>query len=163
MRYSGMAKKKKTSQKAAQNATPRRRSRKRSQTPVRPIPRIAGEPGRPPTGTEDWTPTFLGALEEGLHVRDAAQLANVHFSVVYRRRKGDEAFRNAWAESEELGTQFFEAEAGRRAYHGTLKPVYYKGEVCGDIREYSDQLLMFLLRARLPDFYRDNARYEHVG
>ena len=126
-------------------------------------PRKPGQNGRPPLGTADWTETFLSALLEGSHVRDACKVAVVNHGVAYRRRDEDESFRLAWAKAIEIGTDALEAEAARRAYHGTLKPVFHKGEVCGHVREYSDGLLQFLLRAREPGKYRDNQRVEHAG
>ena len=39
---------------------------------------------------------------------------------------------------------------------GTLSPVYYKGEVVGHVREFSDTLLMFSLKARRPEVYRES-------
>jgi len=33
-----------------------------------------------------------------------------------------------------------------------LKPVYYQGEQCGEVREYSDTLLIFILKARDPAY-----------
>ena len=35
------------------------------------------------------------------------------------------------------------------------KPVHYKGERVDTIREYSDALLMFLLRGHRPNIYRE--------
>ena len=55
-----------------------------------------------------------------------------------------------------------EAEARRRGVEGTLKPVFYKGEECGQVREYSDTLLIFLLKAHDPK-YRDRQQVEHSG
>lgn len=48
------------------------------------------------------------------------------------------------------------------AYEGTLKPVYFKGEQCGEIREYSDTLMMFILKAKKPE-YRDRVQQEISG
>jgi hypothetical protein len=69
----------------------------------------------------------------------------------------------AFGEAREIGKNELAAEAKRRAYNGTLKPVFHKGSVCGHIREYSDQLIMFLLRAYDPEIYRDNHKHEHTG
>jgi hypothetical protein len=38
--------------------------------------------------------------------------------------------------------------------------IFYQGEVCGKKRTYSDQLLMFALRARKPDMYRERSSME---
>lgn len=114
-------------------------------------------PGRRVAGTADWAPVFIGAIMEGAHVRRAAQLAGVNASVPYTRRKTDEEFRQAWKEASDIGTELLEQEAARRAFHGTLKPVFHKGVRCGAIREYSDTLLIFLLKARNPAKYREGA------
>lgn len=104
----------------------------------------------------DWGEVFLDGLMRGLSVINAAVRARVAPSVPYVRRKRDPDFALAWAEALEIGTPDVEAEAARRAYHGTIRPVYYKGQRCGSIREYSDTLLMFILRARKPEVYREN-------
>src|SRR5580765_2161346 len=119
--------------------------------------------GRPKLGTPDWTRAFLAALECGFHIRDACGEACVHPAVAYRKRGSDAAFKAAWNDARRMGTDALEAEAVRRAYHGALKPVFYKGRTIGHIRVYSDQLLMFLLRAREPKKYRDNSRLEQFG
>ena len=117
-----------------------------------PLRKIAKRRGRPPQNTEDWAEIFLAAVMSGQHVRGAAAAAHIHETLPYKRRKTDDAFRQAWDEATEIGTGELEHEALRRAYHGTLKPVYYQGVVCGHVREYSDTLLMFLLKARNPAY-----------
>lgn len=102
-----------------------------------------------------WVADFLGALTQGLPVRRAVKVAGVHETLVYKRRANDETFRAAWNEACELGTELLEQEAQRRAYHGTLKPIYYKGELCGSERKFSDTLMIFLLKGRKPEVYRD--------
>ena len=56
-----------------------------------------------------------------------------------------------------------EDEAIRRAREGVDEPVFYKGEHCGNVRRYSDTLLIFMLKARKPDVYRKRASIEHTG
>jgi hypothetical protein len=92
-----------------------------------------------------------------MSVMGAAREAGVHPKTPYDRRRTDEAFRRAWNEAADVGTRLLEQEAARRAYHGTLKPVFHKGVECGAVREYSDVLLIFLLKARNPAKYRDGA------
>jgi len=46
-----------------------------------------------------------------------------------------------------------EEEARRRAFQGVLKPTgWYKGQPGGYLREYSDNLIMFLIKAHRPQF-----------
>jgi hypothetical protein len=115
--------------------------------------RIAGRRGGPPANTEGWTATFLTALAEGAYVRLAAATAEVHFTLPYKRRRTDAAFRAAWEDALELGTAALEDEAVRRAYHGVEEPVFYQGVQCGSVTKYSDRLLIFLLKARNPKLY----------
>jgi hypothetical protein len=48
-----------------------------------------------------------------------------------------------------------EQEARRRAVEGTKKNVYYQGEPCGVNTEYSDTLLIFLLKGAKPEKYAE--------
>jgi hypothetical protein len=74
---------------------------------------------------------------------------------VYNQRRSNPDFRRAWNKATTIGTELLEREAERRAYHGTEKPVFHKGQQCGTITEYSDGLMTFLLKARRPEVYRD--------
>lgn len=56
-----------------------------------------------------------------------------------------------------------EGEMYRRAVHGTTKPVYQGGQKVGAIKEYSDTLLIFMLKAHKPDMYRETVRSELTG
>lgn len=75
----------------------------------------------------------------------------------------DEQLKKDWAEAADQGTELLEQEAYRRAYHGTLEPVFFKGELCGHVRRYSDNLMMFLLKARKPELYRDMQEQGKAG
>jgi hypothetical protein len=97
------------------------------------------------------------AIADGAYVRLAAASAKVHFTLPYKRRRSDAAFRAAWEEAMELGTAALEDEAVRRAYHGVEEPVFYQGVQCGSVTRYSDRLLIFLLKARNPA-YRDTSK-----
>jgi hypothetical protein len=59
----------------------------------------------------------------------------------------------------ELGTDALEDEAVRRAYHGNDRPVTFQGKVTDTFKEYSDNLLMFMLKARRPDKFKE--RFEN--
>jgi hypothetical protein len=54
-------------------------------------------------------------------------------------------------------------EAHRRAVEGSQKPVFHRGEVCGYVTEYSDQLLAMLLKADDPDRFTDRKTVRHEG
>lgn len=108
--------------------------------------------------------TFLEALREGGgHVGRAAKSIGVSRRHLYRIRESDPEFRAAWIEAIEIGTGALEDEAVRRAMQGIDKPIFQGGRKVGTVREYSDTLLMFLLRARNPEKYSDRYRHEHSG
>ena len=53
-----------------------------------------------------------------------------------------------------------EAEMRRRAIDGVDKPVFYKGQPCGTVKEYSDTLLAMLANGFLPEKYKQKAKIE---
>jgi hypothetical protein len=119
-----------------------------------------------PPVTQRFTPKkrtlFLTALAESGNVLKAAKRIRCSRTLVYRRRREDAAFAKAWdaALAEAMDT-VLEPEAVRRAVEGVLKPVYHHGEEVGQVREYSDTLLIFLLKGGKPARYRE--RFEHTG
>jgi len=56
-----------------------------------------------------------------------------------------------------------EAEMRRRAIDGVEKPVFYKGQQCGTVREYSDMLLAMLANGAMPEKYKQKAKFEAEG
>lgn len=115
------------------------------------------------TAEKDWAPDFLDALEEHVTVSAACKAIGIGRRTAYDRRQRDEEFALAWHDVEEATTQRMEREAFRRAVEGTEKPVYQGKELVGTVREFSDTLLIFMLKSRRPEKYRDNMRVEHAG
>jgi hypothetical protein len=99
---------------------------------------------------------FLSVLQEtGGNVSRACAAIELTRTRAYEWRAADPLFAAAWDEAVETGTDELEEEARRRAFSGVDEPVFYQGEVCGEIRKYSDTLLIFLLKGRRPDRYRE--------
>jgi hypothetical protein len=96
-------------------------------------------------------------------VTAAAQSAGVARSTTYEARLHDDAFASAWADIAEANLERMEAEARRRAVEGVDRAVYYQGEEVGLERQYSDTLLIFLLKAGRPEVYRENIKVQHAG
>lgn len=78
---------------------------------------------------------------------------------VYSWQEHDSDFLAAFRIAESAATERLEREAWRRAVEGSpyKRTSYWHGEPVGTDEkvEYSDQLLMLLLRARRPDLYRE--------
>lgn len=82
---------------------------------------------------------FCQLIAESKTVTDACKVIRCSRIAIYAKRKKDAAFAAAWDEAEKVGTGFLEDEALKRS-------------------KRSDNLLMFLLKARKPEKYRDGPR-----
>lgn len=119
-------------------------------------------------GREDWRPRFLAAFEEHVTVRDACVAAGVGHSEAYDERQRNPAFAEAWAEVEERTTQRMEREAFRRAVEGWVEREEFEiDKETGEriptltVTKFDSTLMIFLLKARRPETYRE--RIEHSG
>lgn len=106
---------------------------------------------------------FLEILMDTDNVSLAASKIGMSRSRMYQyKNEKDESgelvhadFSKAWDEAVEIATDTLVHEARRRAVGGVKKPVgWYQGHAGGEVREYSDALLMFLIKAHRPE-YRD--------
>ena len=101
---------------------------------------------------------FLALLGEYGNVSKAAAEAKVSRTGIYNLRDSDPAFAAAFDAAVKLGIAALEDEAKRRAFEGYDKPVFYQGAQCGVAREYSDTLMIFLLKAHDPDKYAERTK-----
>jgi hypothetical protein len=99
------------------------------------------------TPKRDWKAAFLAELAATGNVYRSARKAKKPRSEVYKAKAADEGFAAAWAEALVVAVEAMEGEAHRRAFAGTLRPVYQGGKRVGAVREYSDTLTIFLLKA----------------
>jgi hypothetical protein len=102
---------------------------------------------------------FLTALlENGGYVQKAVRTAKTSREFVNNQYNTDPDFAMLWETVMELANETIEREIYRRAVEGVDKPLHNKGRLTGPehvIKEYSDNLLMFLAKARMPHKYRD--------
>lgn len=103
---------------------------------------------------------FLAALRRGVSAGAAATEAGISRSTAQDWRADDPDFAARWEDAYEEGTDALEDEARRRAFTGVDTPVFYGGARVGEVRKFSDALLMFLLRNRRPEVYRERATTE---
>jgi len=118
---------------------------------------------------------FLAAFAQTGNVTHSAEMADIDRRTHYDWLASDPTYERAFLDAREQAADRLEEEARRRAVQGTLRPVFYKGEEVGGIREYSDTLLIFLLKGVRPEKYaehmkqdirqqvRMDARVEHSG
>lgn len=115
------------------------------------------------TRTGQWRKPFIVALRQSGNYTIAARMARVSRRTYLRERDRNPRFATACREALKTAYDLMEREAHRRAVTGVRKPVYQSGKRVGYIREYSDTLLMFMLKGARPSKYRDNYRVEHTG
>ncbi len=101
---------------------------------------------------------FLAVIRETSNVTKAAQSIGMARQSVYDARARDPEFAALWDSAIEEATDTLEAEARRRALDGVDRPVYFQGKRVGITKEYSDPLLMFMLRGHRPHKYRETAQ-----
>jgi hypothetical protein len=156
----------------------------KSGEPAPPSPPAPARPGPDPDRT--WEAPFLAALAITGVVTYACRAAPVPPRTAYYRREQDEDFARQWREALEESTDDLVLEARRRALQGVRKFRFHQGDLIrvpltdekgAEIldetgqpvmvpyveHEYSDTLIIFLLKAHRPAVYRETFRHEHTG
>ena len=132
------------------NASRARRAKPKPRAKAKPKPR------------RNWKPIFLLAFKECGTVTAACEKAAIARVTAYEARR-DEEFADAWDQIEAETTDAMEREAYRRAVEGVEKPLVSAGRLVTTATEFSDGLMMFMLKARNPGKYRENVKVEHAG
>ena len=113
------------------------------------------------------------ATQQKRFLEEYAKCGNILLAA--RRAKITRERHYTWLEEPEYGQQFadahaeacevLEAEAHRRAVVGVLEPVWYQGRRAGQVRKFSDTLLIFLMKGAMPDKYAQfiTANIQHKG
>ena len=105
---------------------------------------------------------FLTAFARLGFIGAAARAAKVSRTIHYEWLR-DPEYRKEFDEAQEVYIEGMESEADRRAVQGTDRPVFHKGEQCGAVKEFSDTLLIFRLKALRPEVYRELREVKHSG
>jgi hypothetical protein len=159
----------------SQTAAARAATAALSPLPLPPQGRHPSEPG----GLDNWPPgtleAFLRELARFGNATEACRRTGLQHGSMYQLRERSPQFAAMWLEAIKQGTENLVNEARRRAAEGVVKPVFYKGRRALDIaldedgspmrdedgelmyepagmREYSDVLLITLLKAYEPRF-----------
>ena len=104
----------------------------------------------------EWCGFFLAMLILEGTIAAAAREAGVAYQTVMKYRRHHPEFAEQIQTAVELNTQRLEQEAQRRATKGVERGIYFRGQIVGKEVTYSDQLLIFLLKSRRPDVYRES-------
>lgn len=99
---------------------------------------------------------FLAVYEKTASVLAAAEQAEIDRTLVYYWQEHDEQFLFAYNLADKAANMHIEAEIRRRAIDGWDEPLVSAGKRLGTVRKYSDTLLIFYAKRRMPE-YRDKA------
>ena len=102
---------------------------------------------------------FLREFAQSANLTAACRQAGIHHDTFYRWTEHDETFSFRYKQAEAEANDVVRAAIFRRAVVGVDKPLHYQGRVVLDergqrltVKEYSDTLLIFLAKARMPEF-----------
>ncbi len=108
---------------------------------------------------------FIAALADTGSVTQAARDVGMSTRSAYALRRAPEGagFARAWTAAIHQGMNRLVDVCMERALEGTEEAIFDKdGHVIGHRRRYHDRMAMFLLRAHLPDQYRDAHRADRA-
>ena len=100
---------------------------------------------------------FLAAFSASASLTQAARWAKLSRQAHYNWMKEDPTYPERFADAKEKAARTLEDEAVRRAHAGLRRDVRYKGRVVGHETEYSDTLMLALLKANAPEKFRDRS------
>ncbi|WP_207706576.1 hypothetical protein [Desulfallas thermosapovorans] len=106
---------------------------------------------------------FLAAFAEVGNITRAAEIAGIDRKNHYDWMKNDPDYPELFYEADQQACDRLEQEARRRAVEGVQKPVFQGGKQVGVVQEYSDTLLIFLLKGAMPEKYKERVHQEHTG
>lgn len=106
---------------------------------------------------------FLAELAAHGRVATAARAAGLDRSDTYKSRDRDPEFAKQWDDALEMFIDSLEGAARLRAVEGTEKGVWHQGALVGTERQYSDSLLLAMLRAKRSREYGDKSKMELSG
>lgn len=143
----------------------------RSQNPTNPTRSRARKPGpMTPEQRKRRQEVFLATYSDVGIIKHACRVAGIDRSTYYEWKNNDSEFAAKLPEADEEANDTLEYAAYEQSVLGTEEPVVSAGKAIHDddgailtVRRYSPQLLITLLKARMPHKYKDQSRVEHSG
>ncbi len=103
---------------------------------------------------------FLEAYPKTANVQEACHAAGISRKQHYTWLQDDPLYAARYKDAQAAVVDSLEKEAIRRARDGYDEPVYYKGAQVGEVRKFSDLLLIFLLKGLKPEVYRERVQID---
>ena len=107
---------------------------------------------------------FLAAYSETANISTACKAVGLTYrGAVYDWNKIDPEFAEAFKVAQLTACDSIDREIHRRGALGYLEPVFQGGQQVGEIRKFSDTLLIFLAKGLMPQKYRERYDVQHSG
>lgn len=103
---------------------------------------------------ETWIEPFLKSLRENGNVLRSCEAAGIERKTAYNHKNDNASFSEQWALALEDYNDLLISEIDRRGRKGYEEPVFFQGAKVDTVTKYSDNLLMFEAKKRMPE-YRD--------
>jgi hypothetical protein len=101
-----------------------------------------------------WRPRFLKALTMSCSFTEALRAAHVSYNTVKLHERNDPQFAAEVRDAEDEGTQLLHDACFKAALEGEVEPVYWQGQIVGQIRKYDNRLRVEMLRAHMPNVFK---------
>lgn len=111
---------------------------------------------------ESWV-VFFEQLAKSGNIGKALEVVAISRIELYRRETQDPEFKKIFEEARSLGISAMEDEAQRRAVDGVSEPIFFQGLQIATVQKFSDQLLMFLLRGRKPEVFKERISTDNTN
>ena len=104
---------------------------------------------------------FLATFERSANITESCKVAGIDRSTFYDWLEKYETFSLLYNQAKEIANDAVRAEIHRRGIEGYTEQVVIGGKV-QTVHKYSDTLLIFLAKARMPEF-REKQQVEVTG
>jgi hypothetical protein len=101
-----------------------------------------------------WRPRFLKALAMSFNWTDALKAGHVCYNTVRAHERNDPEFAAQLKEAEEEGVQLLHTVCWKSAIEGNVEPIYWQGQIVGEVRRYDNRLRIEMLRAHMPHKFK---------
>lgn len=113
---------------------------------------------------EEKQQAFLNKFCDLANITKSATATRIGRRTVYDWLENDKDFKVKFKKARKVAIGVLEDEAHRRAVEGIDKAIFYKGKkVKAKVKEYSDTLLIVLLKANAPKKYRERIQSQLTG
>jgi hypothetical protein len=101
---------------------------------------------------QDAQQAFLASYVQSANILTSCNEIGIDRSLIYYWQEHDEQFMLQFNRADAEANLMIEAEIKRRAIDGWDEPLVSAGKRVGTVRKYSDTLLIFLAKARMPKY-----------